>query len=395
LVCTTGYITRVWSLRTGESCLTLSHGDNVKVTALAFAPTADAENEGQRLWLGTNIGEIHEVDIPSQSIVRTKSNAHPRREIIRIFRHASELWSLDDDGKLNVWSPGSAGMPSLDTVPTTFRAMRGHSCSVIVGGHLWLAAGKEIRVFKPSAPTEAAFNVLQKPLLAEGAGDITAGAIIPNKPDLVYFGHADGKVSVFQHRDFKCVGVFSVSPYKISSLAGAGDYLWAGYTAGTIFVYDTSTTPWRVVKDWVAHDNPICNILTDTQSIWKMDNRLQVVSLGLDNAIRLWDGMLREDWLETKMQQNDNEFCSFEEITAGVLTWNAGAVKPNHLKGNERDAAFFKDYFSSHTPPDILIFGFQELVDLENKKVTASEYTLFCSASAAITDNLGRELFQE
>ncbi|KAG9858028.1 DNase I-like protein, partial [Aureobasidium melanogenum] len=374
MVCTTGYITRVWSLRTGESCLTLSHGDNVKVTSLAFAPTANAENEGRRLWLGTNIGEIHEVDIPSQSIVYTKTNAHPRREIIRIFRHASELWSLDDDGKLNVWSPGSAGMPSLNTVPTTFRVLRGHSCSVIVGGHLWLAAGKEIKVFKPSAPTEAAFNVLQKPLVVEGAGDITAGAIIPSKPDLVYFGHADGKVSVFQHRDFKCVGVFSISPYKISSLAGAGDYLWAGYTAGTIFVYDTSTSPWRVMKDWVAHDNPICSILTDTQSIWKMDNRLQVVSLGLDNAIRIWDGMLREDWLETKMQQNDNEFCSFEEITAGVLTWNAGASKPNHLKGSEKDAAFFRDYFSSQNPPDILVFGFQELVDLENKKVTAKSF---------------------
>ncbi|KAG9957999.1 DNase I-like protein, partial [Aureobasidium melanogenum] len=374
MVCTTGYITRVWSLRTGESCLTLSHGDNVKVTSLAFAPTANAENEGRRLWLGTNIGEIHEVDIPSQSIVYTKTNAHPRREIIKIFRHASELWSLDDDGKLNVWSPGSAGMPSLNTVPTTFRALRGHSCSVIVGGHLWLAAGKEIKVFKPSAPTEAAFNVLQKPLIVEGAGDITAGAIIPSKPDLVYFGHADGKVSVFQHRDFKCVGVFSISPYKISSLAGAGDYLWAGYTAGTIFVYDTSTSPWRVMKDWVAHDNPICSILTDTQSIWKMDNRLQVVSLGLDNAIRIWDGMLREDWLETKMQQNDNEFCSFEEITAGVLTWNAGASKPNHLKGSEKDAAFFRDYFSLQNPPDILVFGFQELVDLENKKVTAKSF---------------------
>jgi hypothetical protein len=126
-----------------------------------------------------------------------------------------------------------------------------------------------------------------------------------------------------------------------------------------------------------------------------MDNRLQVVSLGLDNTIRLWDGMLREDWLETKMQQNDNEFCSFEEVTAGVLTWNAGAVKPNHLKGSERDAAFFKDYFSSHTPPDILVFGFQELVDLENKKVTASKYTRFCSALAATTNYMYRELFQE
>jgi hypothetical protein len=374
MVCTTGYITRVWSLRTGESCLTIAHADNVKITSLAFKPTADVEHEGRRLWLGTNIGEIYEVDIPTQSIVHSKSNAHGRREIIKIFRHASELWSLDDEGKLNVWAPGAAGMPSLDTVPTTHRTVRGHSCSVIVGGHLWLASGKEIRVYRPGATTEAAFNVLQRPLMTEGAGDVTSGAIIPGKPDLVYFGHVDGKVTVYQHRDFTCIGVFSISPYKISTLAGAGDYLWAGYTAGTIFVYDTSTTPWRVMKDWCAHDNPICSIITDTQSIWKMDNRLQVVSLGLDNAIRVWDGMLRDDWLETQMQKNDNEFCSFEEVTAAVLTWNAGAVKPNHLKGNDRDNAFLHDYLSSGRAPDIFVFGFQELVDLENKKVTASTF---------------------
>lgn len=374
LVCTAGYLTRVWSLRTGESCLTMSHGDNVKITALAFKPAADIENEGRRLWLGTNIGEIHEVDIPTQSIVYTKSNAHPRREIIHMYRQASEIWSLDDEGRLNVWSPGAAGMPSLDIIPKSFRTLRGTSCSIVVGGHLWLATGKEIRVFKPGANSEDGFALLQKPLVSEGAGDVTSAAIIPNKPGLVYFGHADGKVSVYQHRDFQCVGLFSVSPYKISCLTGAGDYLWAGFTAGTIFVYDTSTSPWRVMKDWRAHDNPICSIVTDTQSIWKMDNRLQVVSLGLDNAIRVWDGMLREDWLETKMQQNDNEFCAFEEMTAAVLTWNAGAVKPGHLRNDENDSNFFREYLSSSSPPDLFIFGFQELVDLENKKVTASVY---------------------
>ncbi|GAB7347309.1 hypothetical protein MBLNU459_g3389t2 [Dothideomycetes sp. NU459] len=371
-VCTTGYITRVWSLRTGESCLTLAHGENVKVTAVAFKPTNDATQEGRRLWLGTSVGEINEVDIPSQSVINTKPNAHPRREIIKMFRHASELWTLDDEGKLHVWS-GQSGMPSLDSTPRSFRVPRGHSCSVIVGHHLWFATGKDIRVFNPSAASEANFQVLLGVLAQEGTGEVTCGTMMSSKPDLVFFGHTDGKVSIYDKNSFKCLGVVAISPYKISSLAGVGDYLWAGYNTGMVYVYDTSVTPWRVMKDWRAHDNPVCSIITDRQSIWKMD-RLQVLSLGLDNMVRVWDGMLREDWLETKMQQNDDKFCNFEELTAAVLTWNAGASKPNFLRNDEKDNNFFRDYLSSNISPDIFIFGFQELVDLEDKKMTAKSF---------------------
>lgn len=371
-VCTTGYITRVWSLRTGESCLTLAHGENVKVTAVAFKPTNDASQEGRRVWLGTSIGEIHEVDIPTQTVINTKSNAHPRREIIKMFRHASELWTLDDEGKLHVWS-GQNGMPSLDSNPRSFRTPRGHSCSLIVGSHLWFATGKDIRVFNPSASLEANFQVLQGLLSQDSAGEITCGTMMSCNPDCVYFGHTDGKVSVYDKNSYKCLKVVSVSPYKISSLAGVGDYLWAGYNTGMIYVYDTSVTPWRVKKDWRAHDNPVCSIVADRQSIWKMD-RLQVISLGLDNMLRVWDGMLQEDWLETRMQQHDDKYCVFQELTAAVMTWNAGASKPTFLRNDEKDNNFFRDYLSTNSPPDIFVFGFQELVDLEDKKMTAKSF---------------------
>lgn len=371
-VCTTGYITRVWSLRTGESCLTLAHGENVKITAVAFKPTNDASQEGERIWLGTSIGEIQEVDIPTQTVVNTKPNAHPRREVIKMYRHASELWTLDDEGKLHVWS-GHNGMPSLDTIPRTFRTPKGHSCSVIVGCQLWFATGKDIRVFNPGASSEANFQVLQGPLSQDSAGEITCGTMMSSKPDLVYFGHVDGKVSIYDKKSYKCLGVVSVSPYKISALAGVGEYLWAGYNTGMIYVYDTSVTPWVVKKDWRAHDNPVCSIITDRQSIWKLD-RLQVISLGLDNMLRVWDGMLRDDWLESKMQQHDDKFCVFEELTAAVMTWNAGAAKPTFLRNDERDNNFFRDYLSSNRPPDIFVFGFQELVDLEDKKLTAKSF---------------------
>jgi len=130
-------------------------------------------------------------------------------------------------------------------------------------------------------------------------------------------------------------------------------------------VYDMTTQPWKVLKDWKAHEGTIAGIQVDKTSVWKMD-RLLVASLGTDGALKLWDGMLTDDWLEADMEKNDDYFCTFKEISTSVLTWNAGASKPSHLWADERDKNFFRDYFASSEPSDIYIFGFQELVDLED-----------------------------
>ncbi|KAK1039938.1 hypothetical protein LTR33_015886, partial [Friedmanniomyces endolithicus] len=188
------------------------------------------------------------------------------------------------------------------------------------------------------------------------------------------FVHSDGKVSIYDRNDFLCKGVLSISLYKISSLVGVGDYLWAGFNTGMVYVYDTSTTPWRVRKDWEAHEKKqVCSIVADPSAVWKMD-RLQVVTLGTDNMLRIWDGLLEEDWLESRMQEHDSEYCTFRELTAAVLTWNAGASKPHYLQQSREDEIFFRDYLTDGAPPDIFVFGFQELVDLEDKKVTAKSF---------------------
>ena len=79
----------------------MAHSESVRVTSLAFKPSATLEDEGNQIWLGTSSGEIHEIDIINQSLIKTK-NAH-RREVIKLFRYASELWSLDDSGELHGW----------------------------------------------------------------------------------------------------------------------------------------------------------------------------------------------------------------------------------------------------------------------------------------------------
>ena len=77
---------------------------------------------------------------------------------------------------------------------------------------------------------------------------------------------------------------------------------------------------------------------------------------------------------ENEMQSQDHQFCNFQQIRTLVMTWNAGASTPSSLRSSESDAAFFPDLLRGSESPDILVFGFQELVDLEDKKTTASKF---------------------
>jgi hypothetical protein len=168
--------------------------------------------------------------------------------------------------------------------------------SMVVDDKLWLAAGKDVYIYRPSARDDAVFKVFKRPLGLQHSGDVTCGTYTTQDGGRVYLGHADGKVTVYSSTDYACLAVVNVSVYKINCLDFVGNYLWAGYKTGMIYVYDTRTNPWTVKKDWRAHDSPVCGFVLDKSSVWTI-NRLQVTSLGTDNCIRLWDGMLEDDWL--------------------------------------------------------------------------------------------------
>ncbi|OAA66836.1 Endonuclease/exonuclease/phosphatase [Niveomyces insectorum RCEF 264] len=383
---TTGTFTRVWSLQDGDILMSLSHGESIKATAVVFKPGAHADDEGMRVWIGNSAGELMEADIATQSLVASRPNAHNRHEIVRLYRHFNELWSLCDGGALYVWGPvddgAGAAVPSLaGNQHQSFRVPRGHTFSMVVGDELWYATGKELRVFLPTLDGKAPFQVLMRALCQENAGDISAGTVLLSDLDTVYFGHTDGKVSLYSRTDYTCVGLVSLGSYKINSLASAGGYVWAGYTTGRVCVYDTRGTPWVVKKEWAAHDsNPVVKLLADRAGAYELD-QLRVVSLGADNVLRLWDGFLQDDWLEAALQSRDTAYCDFDTVRVQVLTWNAGAATPGSLRYAEDDARFMQDLLqaggggssggSGGPHPDILVFGFQELVDLEDKTATA------------------------
>jgi WD40 repeat protein len=354
--------------------MSLAMGEGIKGTAVTFKPGANVSEEGSRVWIGNNMGEIMEADIATQSIVGTKTNVHSRHEVIKIYRHFNELWSLDDGGTLHVWAPDANGTPNLANPPTqSFRMPRGHTFSTVVGDELWHATGKEIRVFLPTADGRAQFQVLVRPLYQESVGEVTSGTWLTSDPDKVLFGHIDGKVSIYSRANYSCIDVVSISTYKINALSTVGKYLWAGYNTGKICVYDMSQSPWTVEKDWQAHGNPVIKLMVDQSSFYKLD-RCQVISLGADNMVRAWDGLLQEDWLENGIKARDAEYCEFEKLNALILTWNAGATTPNSLRYSDSDASFVQNLLQSSGSPDILVFGFQELVDLEDKTATASKF---------------------
>ncbi|KAG5982874.1 hypothetical protein E4U55_001205 [Claviceps digitariae] len=372
LVCTSGQLTRVWDIVDGEQLMSLSHTEGVRATSVAFKPAADPEHEGSFLWIGTNLGELMEVETATQRITEVRTGVHGKAEVTNIYRHYNELWSLDEGGSLILWMPGSDGVPSLSSQPIiqASRIPRGHTFSLVVGDELWHATGKLIRVFEPSADGIKPCQVLVRPLSADGCGDVSAGTTLSSAPGTVFFGHVDGKVSMFSRSDYTCQKILNVSSWKINGLCGVGNKIWAAYNTGKICVYDTAQEPWIIKKEWQAHEQSVLKMKADCSGAYRME-RLQIISLGADGKLKIWDGMLQDNWLEDDLKSRDIEYCEFEEIKAMVFTWNAGASTPHSMRYSDGDASFFKNLLQSSDSPDILVFGFQELVDLEDKTATA------------------------
>lgn len=373
-VCASGHLTRVWSLRDGELLMSFAHGEGLKATAVAFKPGANVDEEGKRLWIGNNNGDLMEADVETGMLVANKAGAHTRNDVIKIYRHFNELWTLDDAGTLHIWAPGPDHVPDMTVLPDqSFRVPKGHTFSMVVGDHLWHAAGKELRIFYPTLDGKAPFQVLLRSIIQDGAGDITSGCILPSDRGKAFLGHSDGKVSVYSTTDFSCLGVHNISTFKINSLQGICGNIWAGYSNGKMCIYDVSNGPWVLKKEWMAHNGPIIKVIADRSSCYKLD-RHQVLSLGADNMIRSWDGMLQEDWLDEEMKSRDVQYCQFDTLKAMIMTWNAGASTPNSLRYSGTDATFIQNLLQTSNTPDILIFGFQELVDLEDKTATAKRF---------------------
>ncbi|GAA5867868.1 hypothetical protein JCM1840_003469 [Sporobolomyces johnsonii] len=380
------------AINTGVAEPILVAHDNEKFLSLEFrAPDADhPQDDGRFIWAGTKEGHIYEIDVVERHIVQVRANAHAH-PVSSIFRLGRAMVTLDDSGKVHFWGEkDDARAAQLSGTSRQQRVPDKQNFAAMVGDELWTSSGPvtkqgatavamrspQIRVFDPTGAR--AFSLLPRPLVtpesAGHVGAVTTSAIVPNQDHLVYLGHDNGYVSVWNRSDYTCLVVQRISPYSISALTGVRRYLWAGFRTGAIYVYDVESEPWTVVKAWKAHKDPVIRLTVDPASLWT-DEILQVVS-ATHEQICLWDGFLRDDWIDSELHLRQPDFCTFRSVRALCVSWNIDASRPSDLVGSPDNLEFFKNALTSVDSPDIISFGFQEMIDLEDKKLTAKSMLL-------------------
>jgi hypothetical protein len=406
-VTATGHHVKVYDLSLSESSiLSLDHKDfgvkELKTTSLEFRSANAAPDKGRYVWVGTKDGNMFELDVTTGHLMGSRLSIH-LSAIMRIIRHGDKMISFDDSGKVTIWMPGAAG-EDLHISSAQVRHSRTSDRQVFVemlAGKLWTSArettapgarGPTVRIYDILNPGSATRSVLP----TEHVGTVTSGTILPSHPNRVYLGHEGGFVTIWSTATNDgipvCEEVMRISNSDVLCLVGINDRLWVGGRNGTIAVYSVESRPWVMTNNWVAHWNsqsvlPLQKIAVDPYSIDKI-GRLCVYSVGRDHHVKSWDGLLGADWqgdyfwqdspsqMVTHLLSTDTElfklekgFSQFRNITVLFVSWNIGAIKPEHLSGSKENSSFLYDALNSVDSPDIIVFGLQEVVPLDKANV--------------------------
>ena len=291
-----------------------------KVTCMEFRPSVCQADRGYLLWVGTKEGHIFELDIRTGFIRGIKHSAH-LHHIVHLFRHSRSMVSLDESGKALIFSPDASNQEDISlalTVPRVVRTTEKQDFVKMLDGKLWTAARADhhsalshklpiIRVFDLFNSASTGRSLLP----TEHVGPVTSATMLPSQPGLVYVGHEEGFISMWELNTEdgypRCVEIMKVSVSDVLSLEGVSNRLWAGSRNGMISAYDVSQKPWLVTNCWNAHPGvPVMKLMVNHYAITKV-GRLCVASIGRDEQLRLWDGLLGWDWV--------GEFPSFASLS--------------------------------------------------------------------------------
>lgn len=297
---------------------------DVKMTTVEFRASEDKSDLGSFVWFGTKEGHLFEMDVRTGEISGTKLAVHSR-PISHMFRHGNSMVTLDESGKAYIFTPAL-----LQTTPKVFRIAEKQEFAKIVGGKLFTAARVDshapgnitktptIRVYDIFTPGSVGRSLLP----SEHVGPVTSATIIPSQPDTVYIGHEEGYITVWALEGDngypKCLEVMRVSNSDVLCLEGVNNRLWAGGRNGMISAYDVSLKPWAITNAWMAHpDLSVLRLGVDHYGIEKT-GRLCVFSVGRDEQLKLWDGLLGSDWIGAFLKASSIIGCSY--ILTSILS---------------------------------------------------------------------------
>ena len=83
------------------------------------------------------------------------------------------------------------------------------------------------------------------------------------------------------------------------------------------------------------------------------------------------DFAIAEELLKWEMS-----FSNFRELTVLLVSWNCDSARPDSLIGDSANVNFLTDVLHSVDSPDIVSFGFQEVIDLESRRMAAKNMLL-------------------
>lgn len=407
-------------------------GKEVKITTMAFRP--DEVDEGRYLWCGTKEGQIWEMDIAHALVVGVRQSVHTAA-IVVMERLGPDLLTMDESGKICIWS----GKPlSLTSQPVSQRITLEKGSVVLALGHqLWVCAGGggggpgasgvgsppmmavsagiqsasaavaaaagshgshhrasshspsplRIKILNPTSLTMP-FHATSRPIglgdVVRGSGTIgaiTCGTLLQSDPTRAYLGHDSGHVSVWDRKKMVCVAVQRLSTLGFTALCGVGDFLWAGNRSGRITIYQPSYLEgqhWQVIKSWPAHKHGVSAIWVDTTALHDVDMpALPVASAGVGHRVEIWDGTLAHDYIAHRLSKRVSEYSTYRRLRSLHITFNIDAAPASALNTSATAMDWLPQVFASAgQPPDLIYIGFQEVVDLEDKSLTAKSMLL-------------------
>lgn len=390
----------------------------LRVTTLAFAPSVihaagDGMHpvaEGMRyMWYGTANGHLAEVDLANGTISAVRANVHTGA-IVMLARVGRSMVCLDDTGKISAWVPrGDEPLSLANSHPRTQRIPfnKGSYASMAMA-QLWVCYTVQmpksspmqapmrvvnVRVYNPISD-DRPFNATSRPLVIPASacvniGPVTCSAVLPAATDRVYLSHESGHLSVWSLSQYVCLGVHHMFLTPITSMGAVHDMLWFGLRDGFIRVYNMSGPEPVEIKGWEAHRDTVIFMRKDRYGFRSTPGMLQIMSIGADNAAHVWDAMLTDEWFQTELQKRMPSFSTYRLARVLQLTYNIDAAPTAAMMGAVDNMEVFQrilrsacngpsgaDYIDPHALPDIIVFSLQEVVALDDTRLTAKRFLL-------------------
>lgn len=79
---------------------------------------------------------------------------------------------------------------------------------------------------------------------------------------------------------------------------------------------------------------------------------------------------------EQELLKREREFSTFRDTRVLVFSWNVDSARPDALAASSDSVGVLEDAVRGADAPDIVVFGFQEVVDLESRRMAAKTVVL-------------------